>query len=53
MMGRHRLGLGLTDRERTSIVGWLQSLTGDVPTKYIRAPALPASTLETPSPDPT
>lgn len=53
MMGRHQLGLELTERERASIVAWLSSLTGRLPTEYVRAPQLPASTPETPRPDPT
>jgi cytochrome c peroxidase len=53
MMGRHQLGLDLTDRERTSIVAWLKSLTGSVPAEYVRVPALPPSTPETPRPDPS
>jgi cytochrome c peroxidase len=53
MMGRHQLGLELTDRERTSIIAWLKSLTGELPTEYVRAPALPSSTPQTPTPDPS
>jgi cytochrome c peroxidase len=53
MMGRHQLGLELTQRERASIVAWLRSLTGELPHEYVRAPALPAASAETPRPDPT
>ena len=53
MMGRHQLGLELTQRERASIVAWLRSLTGALPNEYVRAPALPAASAETPHPDPT
>jgi cytochrome c peroxidase len=53
MMGRHQLGLELTERERTSVVAWLKSLTGALPTDYIRVPQLPASSEETPRPDPS
>jgi cytochrome c peroxidase len=53
MMGRHQLGLELSVRERASIVAWLHSLTGALPSAYVRAPALPPASLETPRPDPT
>jgi cytochrome c peroxidase len=52
-MGRHQLGLDLSRQERDAIVAWLKALTGPLPMDYIRAPALPASTPETPRPDPT
>ena len=39
MMGKHQLGITLTDAEVSSIVAWLGSLTGTQPT--IHAPALP------------
>jgi cytochrome c peroxidase len=41
MMGRHQLGLELSETEIASITTWLHSLTGDLPTSYIQAPALP------------
>jgi cytochrome c peroxidase len=41
MMGKHQLGLELSDGEVTSIVAWLGSLTGELPKAYITAPALP------------
>jgi cytochrome c peroxidase len=41
MMGKHQLGLELSDAEVTSIVAWLGSLTGELPKEYIAAPALP------------
>jgi hypothetical protein len=34
MMGHHQLG------EELSIVAWLGSLTGDLPTEYIKLPVL-------------
>jgi cytochrome c peroxidase len=44
MMGKHQLGLELSDEEIKSIELWLKSLTGDLPEAYIRAPAtLPGS----------
>jgi cytochrome c peroxidase len=41
MMGRHQLGLELSQAEVASIVTWLNSLTGELPTDYIKKPALP------------
>jgi cytochrome c peroxidase len=52
-MGRHQLGLDLSWEERDAIVAWLKALTGPLPTDYIRAPVLPASTPQTPRPDPS
>lgn len=52
-MAKHQLGLSLSDREVSAIVAWLGSLTGQFPEEYIKAPALPASSAETPAPDPT
>lgn len=41
VMGKHQLGLELGEDEVASIVSWLNSLTGDIPTDYIKQPALP------------
>lgn len=41
MMGTHQLGLDLSEAEVQSIVTWLESLTGQLPTSYIAEPALP------------
>lgn len=41
MMGRHQLGLELSEQEVASIVTWLNTLTGDLPQSYIQKPALP------------
>jgi hypothetical protein len=38
----------LTSEEVGSIVKFLSVLTGEIPTKYIEKPALPASTEKTP-----
>jgi cytochrome c peroxidase len=43
MMGKHQLGLELSDSEIASIVTWLGSLTGDLPTDYITPPELPGA----------
>ncbi len=52
-MGRHQLGKKLGAKEVGQIVTFLKSLSGDLPTEYIAAPKLPASTDKTPKPDPT
>jgi cytochrome c peroxidase len=41
LMGRHQLGLELTEAEVASISLWLNSLTGDLPLEYIKEPRLP------------
>jgi len=51
MMGKHQLGLALSDREVGSIVAWLGALTGKLPSDYIQAPQLPQSTATTPGPN--
>jgi hypothetical protein len=33
-----------------SIQAWMESLTGQVPADYIKAPVLPKSTTQTPAP---
>jgi cytochrome c peroxidase len=50
MMGKYQLGLELSDAEVASVVAWLKSLTGEIPTQYIAAPELPKSSKETPAP---
>jgi cytochrome c peroxidase len=42
-MGKHQLGLDLSAEEVTSIVAWLKSLSGPLPSEYIKAPALPSA----------
>jgi cytochrome c peroxidase len=49
-MGRHQLGLNLSDREVSAIVAWLGSLTGKLPEEYIKEPVLPPSGPTTPGP---
>jgi cytochrome c peroxidase len=51
-MGKHQLGLNLSEREVSAIVSWLGALTGVLPTDYIKPPTLPASGPETPAPNP-
>lgn len=53
MMGKHQLGIELTKEETASIVTWLASLTGEIPTEYIKKPKLPESNASTPRPDTT
>lgn len=47
-MAEHQLGKTLTDEETDSIVTFLSSLKGDLPTEYIAPPELPASGPNTP-----
>jgi cytochrome c peroxidase len=51
-MAKYQLGLTLAEFEVDEIVAWLGSLTGELPAAYIKPPALPPSTEETPLPDP-
>jgi cytochrome c peroxidase len=44
MMGKHQLGLEMTEVEVASIVTWLGALTGELPTSYIVRPELPGVT---------
>jgi len=41
MMGRHQLGLELSEQEVASIAAWFDSLTGELPADYIKPPSLP------------
>jgi cytochrome c peroxidase len=41
MMARHQLGVELEDDEARELEAWLGSLTGEIPTEYIRQPELP------------
>jgi len=41
LMARHQMGEELTQSDIASIVAWLGSLTGDLPSDYIAAPKLP------------
>jgi cytochrome c peroxidase len=53
MMASYQLKKELTDEEATSIVTWLGTLSGTVPTDFIAKPELPPSTPATPKPDPS
>jgi cytochrome c peroxidase len=50
-MGEYQLGRSLSDQEVGQIVAFLRTLTGQLPTDYIKEPALPPSTPATPAPD--
>lgn len=48
-MGRHQLGLKLSDDEVGAIAAWLKALTGKLPEDLIQAPVLPPSSPTTPT----
>jgi cytochrome c peroxidase len=52
LMGRHQLGKELSDAQVASIVTFLKSTTGPLPAELIKEPVLPASTPDTPKPEP-
>jgi len=49
-MALHQRGVNLSDAQVKSIMAWMDSLTGPLPITYIKEPALPKSTAETPRP---
>jgi cytochrome c peroxidase len=49
-MAVHQRGVTLTDARVKSIETWMASMTGEVPSSYIKRPELPKSTELTPSP---
>ena len=49
-MAVHQRGVTLTQKQVKSIAAWMNSLTGPIPTNYIKAPELPKSTAQTPAP---
>jgi cytochrome c peroxidase len=49
-MAVHQRGVTLNDAQVKSIEIWMDSLTGQVPMSYIKAPELPKSTSQTPLP---
>ncbi len=53
MMAEYQLGKELSKEQIDSIVAFLGSLTGELPTDYIAEPTLPESGPKTPKPDPT
>lgn len=50
-MGNYQLGRTLSPVEVTSIISFLKTLTGDLPSAYIKEPVLPKSTAKTPKPE--
>ncbi len=49
-MAVHQRGVTLSDAQVRSIEVWMDSLTGQIPSSYIKAPELPKSTSQTPHP---
>lgn len=49
-MAVHQRGVTLSDAQVKSIAAWMDSLTGEIPANYIKAPELPKSTPQTPQP---
>jgi cytochrome c peroxidase len=49
-MAEYQLGAQLSKEEISSIVAFLNSLTGEIPVQYIQKPELPKSTEKTPKP---
>jgi cytochrome c peroxidase len=49
-MGAYQRGADLTNSQIKSIEAWMNSLTGPIPSNYIKAPELPKSTPQTPAP---
>ena len=41
LMGEYQLGIQLDEPQVAQIAAWLKSLTGEIPSEYIRPPALP------------
>jgi cytochrome c peroxidase len=53
MMAEHQLGKSLSDEQTGSIITFLKSMKGDLPTDYIKEPALPAAGPDLPKADPS
>jgi cytochrome c peroxidase len=49
-MAEYQLGKQLKEDEIASILGFLKTLTGEIPAEYIKPPELPKSTARTPKP---
>jgi cytochrome c peroxidase len=52
LMADHQLGIVVEDAQVSSIVAFLESLSGEIDTAYIARPELPESSATTPAPDP-
>ena len=53
LMGKHQLGIKLKKNQIKAIRAFLNSLTGEIPEYALKPIDLPASTADTPKPDPT
>ncbi len=53
IMGKHQIGIDLSDEQVADIVTFLEALTGRVDEAYVAKPELPASGPDTPAPDPS
>ncbi len=53
MMARYQLGKQLDDAQVTSLITFLDTLTGELPADYIARPELPPNGPKTPGPDPS
>jgi cytochrome c peroxidase len=53
LMGKHQLGKTLEAGQVKQIVTFLNALTGELPTAYIKEPKLPKSSPSTPKPNPS
>ncbi|MBI4905297.1 MAG: c-type cytochrome [Acidobacteria bacterium] len=50
MMSEMQTEKPLTEPEVVAVVAWMKTLTGDIPADYIKKPAMPAATAQTPKP---
>jgi len=50
-MAEYQLGKKLRESQVRSLITFLKTLTGEIPTEYIKMPVLPKSTGKTPKPD--
>jgi cytochrome c peroxidase len=53
IMSEYQTGRPLSPGDVQAIVGWLRTLTGEIPLEFVKKPALPRSTALTPRPDRT
>lgn len=53
IMGKHQIGLDLSDEQVAQIVTFLEALTGEIDEDYVAKPELPPNGPDTPAPDPT
>jgi cytochrome c peroxidase len=52
LMAKHQTAAELSDDDVKSIATFFNSLTGEIPTEFIKKPELPPSTKKTPKPNP-